>query len=144
MRAVIQRVKQGSVTVNNEVISSIGQGLVCLIGITHDDTKVDSDWLLWDNKEANKSWDKSVKDMNYEVLFVSQFTLYAVTKKGTKPDFHCAMPSELSKQFYTQFLNDAKQNYKPELIKDGCFGAMMDVGIVNDGPVTIVLDSKDK
>ncbi|GAM28841.1 hypothetical protein SAMD00019534_120170, partial [Acytostelium subglobosum LB1] len=122
---------------------------MCLIGITNDDTKADSDWLckkilsckLW--SESGKSWAKNVKEMNYEILFVSQFTLYAVMK-GTKPDFHKAMQSEQSKIFYEAFLKDAKSSYNPDMIKDGQFGAMMDVGLVNDGPVTIVLDSRDK
>ncbi|EGG25403.1 D-tyrosyl-tRNA deacylase [Cavenderia fasciculata] len=149
MRAVIQRVKQASVTVDGQVVSSIGPGLMW---ITKEDTKVDCEYLLkkifglklWPNPESDKSWDKSVKDLQYEVLFVSQFTLYATTSKGLKPDFHLAAGSEYSKAFYEEFLVDAKKIYNPERIKDGQFGAMMDVGLVNDGPVTISLDSKNK
>ncbi|KAJ3005451.1 UNVERIFIED_CONTAM: D-tyrosyl-tRNA(Tyr) deacylase [Siphonaria sp. JEL0065] len=135
MRAVIQRVKKASVTV----------------GITQDDTESDADYIakkitslkLWPNAEGLQ-WKLNVKDAGYEILSVSQFTLYAVTSKGAKPDFHYAMKSTDSFPFYVSFLERLKALHDAEKVKDGEFGAMMDVGIVNDGPVTIILDSKDK
>ncbi|KYR00967.1 D-tyrosyl-tRNA(Tyr) deacylase [Tieghemostelium lacteum] len=150
MRAIIQRVKNASVKVDGQIISNIGPGLMCLIGIGKEDTKTDSEWLckkilnlkLFPSADSTKGWDRSVKDMDYEILFVSQFTLFAYTKKGTKPDFHLASPSELSKVHYNEFLEIFKQTYNADKIKDGQFGAMMDVNLTNDGPVTISLDSK--
>jgi len=150
MRLVIQRVKSGSVTVDGKVISAIGAGLVVLVGITTSDTEEDAQTLcrkllnikLFDNEEG-KSWTKNVREKNYQVLCVSQFTLYA-TLKGTKPDFHLAMNSDRSHQFYEQFLAMVRSNYSGDKIKDGEFGAKMIVNIENDGPVTIIIDSKDK
>ncbi|OUM68052.1 hypothetical protein PIROE2DRAFT_39529, partial [Piromyces sp. E2] len=77
-------------------------------------------------------------------LIVSQFTLYAVTKKGTKPDFHLAMKTEEANEFYNKFLDKLRVAYKAEKIKDGKFGAMMNVSLVNEGPVTIIIDTKEK
>ncbi|KAI8622271.1 D-tyrosyl-tRNATyr deacylase 1 [Chytriomyces sp. MP71] len=151
MRAVIQRVKQASVTVNNRVVSEIGQGLCVLIGITHDDTPEDADYIakklttlrLFEDFNG-KPWKANVKEGGLEILSVSQFTLFAVTNKGAKPDFHLAMPSKDSRPFYEAFLEKLRELHAPEKVKDGEFGAMMDVGIVNDGPVTVFIDSKDK
>ncbi|KAN0027766.1 hypothetical protein ACTFIV_009590 [Dictyostelium citrinum] len=151
MKAIIQRVKSASVTVDGEVISEIKQGLMCLIGVGRDDNKEDVEYItrkilnlrLWKNEDGTKNWDRSVQQMDYEILFVSQFTLFAQLK-GNKQSYHLAMAPELSKQFYLDFLENAKKSYKPEKIKDGRFGAMMDVQLINDGPVTIQLDSKEK
>ncbi|KAJ1978505.1 D-tyrosyl-tRNA(Tyr) deacylase [Dimargaris xerosporica] len=148
MRAVIQRVTEASVAVNGEVISSIGKGLCVLIGITHEDEAKDIDYMvrkvlnlrLFDD-ETGKMWRKSAKDLGLEILSVSQFTLYAKAK-GNKPDFHCAMPGSASKDYYHTFLEQLRAAYDPTKIKDGEFGAMMSVNIVNDGPVTIQLDSR--
>eukprot|EP01132_Coremiostelium_polycephalum_P006690 gene6690-8276_t len=143
MRVVIQRVKNASVTVDGELVSSIGPGLMCLIGINREDEKKDQEWLLkkiigaklWPNEDKSKNWDRNVQQSGFEILFVSQFTLYGVMNKGTKPDFHLAMESARSKQFYDEFLEMARKAYNPDKIKDGKFGAMMDVQLVNDGPV---------
>ena len=147
MKAVIQRVVSGSVSVNGEIVSSIGRGIVALIGIHRDDTRADLDYIvrkiislrLWED-ESGRRWAKSAKDLDLEILCVSQFTLYHVMK-GNKPDFHLAMAGDKSKLFYEEFLTEMRKGYKNEKIKDGVFGAMMEVNIVNDGPVTLELDS---
>ncbi|XP_063297450.1 D-aminoacyl-tRNA deacylase 1 [Pelobates fuscus] len=146
MRAVIQRVTQASVTVGDEQISSIGRGICVLLGISVEDTQKDVDYMVRKilnlrifADESGKPWCKSVMDKQYEVLCVSQFTLQCILK-GNKPDFHMAMPSEHAEPFYNDFLQHMKRAYKPELIKDGKFGAYMQVNIQNDGPVTIELE----
>ncbi|KAI1289594.1 D-aminoacyl-tRNA deacylase 1 [Halotydeus destructor] len=147
MRAIIQRVQKASVTVNDEVISSIGKGLCVLVGISREDRPEDADYIvrklinmrLFDD-QSGKRWASSVKEKDYEILCVSQFTLCAVFK-GNKPDYHCAMPGEQSELFYKTFLEKLGNAYKPDLIKDGKFAAYMNVALENDGPVTIVLDS---
>ncbi|XP_022107006.1 uncharacterized protein LOC110988076 isoform X2 [Acanthaster planci] len=147
MRAIVQRVTKASVTVGDELISSIGKGLCVLVGISRDDTPKDREYIarkllnlrvFEDDKE--KKWDKSVMDKQLEMLCVSQFTLYSILK-GNKPDFHSAMAGDQSQQFYQEFLDILRKDYKPEQIKDGKFGAYMQVHIQNDGPVTIMLES---
>ncbi|KAG8444015.1 hypothetical protein GDO86_009271 [Hymenochirus boettgeri] len=146
MRAVIQRVTKASVTVGDEQISSIGRGICVLLGISVEDTQKDIDYVVRKilnlrlfGDENGKPWCKSVMDKQYEVLCVSQFTLQCVLK-GNKPDYHMAMPSEQAEPFYKEFLQQMGKVYKPELIKDGKFGAYMQVNIQNDGPVTIELE----
>jgi D-aminoacyl-tRNA deacylase len=152
MRAVIQRVLKASVTVSDEIISSISNGYCVLIGISRDDTEKDMDFIVKkilnirlfedvDENGANNKWNKSVVDRDLEILCVSQFTLQS-TLKGNKPDFHLAMSADSSKDFYFKFLQQMRSCYKPEKIKDGQFGAYMQVNIQNDGPVTIIIDSK--
>uniref|UniRef100_A0A3P9KU40 D-aminoacyl-tRNA deacylase n=1 Tax=Oryzias latipes TaxID=8090 RepID=A0A3P9KU40_ORYLA len=147
MRAVIQRVTKASVTVGEEQVSSIGRGLCVLLGISVDDTPRDAEYIVRKilnlrlfEDESGRSWSRSVMDGNLEVLCVSQFTLQCVLK-GNKPDFHCAMPAELAQPFYNSILEDMRSAYKPELVKDGKFGAFMQVHIQNDGPVTVELTS---
>ena len=147
MKAVVQRVLSGSVQVEGEVVSSIGKGMVALIGIHKDDTKVEMDYIvrklvslrMWDD-DTGRRWAKSAKDLGLEVMCVSQFTLYHVMK-GNKPDFHLAMGGEQSQQFYQQFLAEMKKAYSEEKVKDGVFGANMQVELVNDGPVTLELEA---
>jgi D-aminoacyl-tRNA deacylase len=151
MKAVIQRVCSASVTVSNEMISSIKNGLCILIGISRDDTEKDIDYIvkkilnirLFEDEAATEGskWSKNVVERDFEILCVSQFTLQS-TLKGTKPDFHLAMGADKSKDFYEKFLESLRKSYKSENIKDGKFGAYMNVNIQNDGPVTILLDSK--
>ena len=151
MKAVIQRVCSASVTVSNEIISSIKNGLCVLIGISRDDTEKDIDYIvkkiltirLFEDEAGAEGtkWSKNVTERDFEVLCVSQFTLQS-TLKGTKPDFHLAMGADQSKDFYEKFLESLKKAYKSEKVKDGKFGAYMNVNIQNDGPVTILLDSK--
>lgn len=154
MKAVIQRVLKASVTVADEIVGSIEHGLCVLVGIARDDTEKDMEYIikkiltvrLFENDETDTAsssgkWNKSVVDKNFEILCVSQFTLQS-TLKGTKPDFHYAMSSDQSKEFYEKFLANLKKMYKQDKIKDGRFGAYMQVNIQNDGPVTLLLDSK--
>jgi D-tyrosyl-tRNA(Tyr) deacylase len=150
MKAVIQRVVKASVSVSGELVSSIQNGLCVLIGIATDDSEKDVDFIirkllnirLFENPDSeNSKWNKSVVDRDFEILCVSQFTLQS-TLKGTKPDFHLAMGADSSKEFYENFLEKLKKAYKLDKIKDGRFGAYMQVSIENDGPVTILLDSR--
>ncbi|XP_069999525.1 D-aminoacyl-tRNA deacylase [Penaeus vannamei] len=150
MRAVIQRVHRAAVTVGDEMISSIGRGLCVLIGIHKNDTSADIEFMV--RKILNtrlfedgngKRWQLGVKDAGLEILCVSQFTLYCELK-GNKPDYRHAMGGEAAQQFYEEFLGQLRKQYKGDMIKDGKFGAMMQVDIQNDGPVTINIDSPSK
>ncbi|KAG1723709.1 D-Tyr tRNAtyr deacylase-like domain-containing protein [Suillus lakei] len=148
MRAIVQRVASASVSVEGNVISSISRGLMVLVGIGTDDTLADVETLT--NKilnirvfDANGTmWKSSVKDIAGEVLCVSQFTLMANTTKGNKPDFHRAMSSNASRELYATFLEKMQQLYVPDRIQDGQFGAMMNVSLTNEGPVTLTLDTR--
>ncbi|XP_026497326.1 D-aminoacyl-tRNA deacylase 1 [Vanessa tameamea] len=147
MKAIIQRVMNANVSVNGEVVSSIGQGACILIGICNNDNSKDMEYMarkilsikLFDD-ENEKKWKKSIVDKDFEILCVSQFTLYN-TWKGNKPDFHHAMPSQESKEFYDKFIQLLRNSYKPEKVKDGVFGAYMQVALQNDGPVTLEIES---
>ncbi|XP_072750876.1 D-aminoacyl-tRNA deacylase 1 isoform X2 [Anoplolepis gracilipes] len=147
MKAVIQRVSKASVSVDGEVISSIGNGLCVLIGIKKGDGVVDMEYIvrkilntkLFDG-DKGKKWGASVTDKKYEILCISQFTLYHVLK-GNKLDFHRAMPAQESESFYMNFLAELRKKYIPDLVKDGKFGAMMEVCIQNSGPVTLEIES---
>ncbi|KAI5477036.1 hypothetical protein MNV49_006912 [Pseudohyphozyma bogoriensis] len=150
MKAVIQRCKRASVTVDGQVISSIGAGLMVLVGIGLEDTAADQATIVKRllsvrlfPDETGAAWKKNVVDAGLEVLCVSQFTLMATLKKGAKPDFRGALTADLSRKMYESFLDDMRAGYQSDKIKDGRFGAMMDVELVNDGPVTILLDSKE-
>eukprot|EP00117_Sycon_ciliatum_P048181 scpid78088/ scgid34329/ D-tyrosyl-tRNA(Tyr) deacylase 1 len=146
MRGLIQRVMSASVEVDGVVVSSIERGICVLIGITQVDHRQDREWMvrkllnlrLFEDK-SGAGWCKSVSDLNLEILCVSQFTLYGVLK-GNKPDFHNALTHEKSKVFYEQFVSELRKAYKPELVKDGVFGADMQVRIQNDGPVTLMIE----
>jgi D-tyrosyl-tRNA(Tyr) deacylase len=148
MRFVIQRVLEGSVTVSNEVVGKIGKGLVVLFGLTHDDKYEDLDFAankllnirLFDDENGVR-WKYGVKELNLELLIVSQFTLYGYLK-GNKPDFHWAMEPEKAKNMYNKFL-DILEKKHPGKIQAGKFGEMMQVGLINDGPVTINWDYPD-
>uniref|UniRef100_T1GKS1 D-aminoacyl-tRNA deacylase n=1 Tax=Megaselia scalaris TaxID=36166 RepID=T1GKS1_MEGSC len=147
MKAIIQRVTSAKVTVNEELISSIQKGFCVLVGISSNDTLKDVDYLvkkllslrLFDD-ESGKRWQKNIKDQNLEILCVSQFTLYH-RLKGNKPDFHLAMQGPEAQTLYSTFLTKLGEQYSADKIKDGKFGAMMQVHIVNDGPVTLELES---
>lgn len=148
MRAVVQRVASASVEVEGRIVSEIGPGLLVLVGIHDSDTDADADYIcrkvlnmrLFPNEKTGRAWDHSVMQKNCGVLLVSQFTLYG-TLKGNKPDFHVAMPPQRAKPFYESLVEKFRKSYNPDLIKDGIFGAMMKVNLVNDGPVTLQLDS---
>ena len=149
MRALIQRVKSGSVEVDNQIISKINQGIVLLIGIEDSDDFYDIDWIckkvsqlrIFDDE--GKVMNKSLVDIDGEILIISQFTLHAMTKKGNRPSYIRAAKSDYAIKIYNQFLNyiEIRLNKKPFA---GIFGADMLVKIENDGPVTIFLDSKNK
>jgi len=148
MRLVVQKVKSASVTVDGSVVSSIGPGIMALVGIHENDTKDDLEYCakkllgckLWDNDNGGQ-WRHGVKQRNLEVLCVSQFTLYGKLTKKNQPDYKASMKAIPAKVMYEQFLDSLKSKYEDEKIQDGVFGAMMDVALVNDGPVTIVIDS---
>ncbi|RPB02482.1 hypothetical protein L873DRAFT_1673095, partial [Choiromyces venosus 120613-1] len=159
--AIIQRVLSASVTVDKEVVSSIGQGLLVLAAVAADDTPKDVEAIankllklkVWDDESGGR-WKRSILDLDYQVLLVSQFTLLATTKKGNKPDFHGACPPAVAKEIYASLLQKTRELYikerrlSPEAgstkVQDGVFGAMMEVSLVNDGPVTFEISSPMK
>ncbi|WKY09743.1 hypothetical protein Q1695_002248 [Nippostrongylus brasiliensis] len=149
MRAVIQRVAKASVTVGEEIVGSIGRGVCVFVGISKDDNDDDIEYIVRKIlnvrlfESDNKRWDKSVKDEGLEVLCVSQFTLYGFLK-GNKLDFHNSMNPQDASLFYGRFMDKLRSSYLPENIQDGRFAAMMNVAIVNDGPVTINIDSRNR
>ena len=146
MRAVVQRVKRASVSVDGEVISSIGGGLLVLLGVAKEDAEADADLLA--DKVANLrvfrddegKMNRSVKDAGGEVLAVSQFTLMGDARKGRRPSFIDACEPERANTLYRHFCTKVREQGLP--CGAGKFQAMMDVELVNDGPVTILLDSK--
>lgn len=150
MRVVLQRVSRASVTVSNATISSISRGLCVLVGIASNDTAEDVEWMVRKvlgvrvfEDEAGVKWKTSVVNVGGEVLCVSQFTLYGSMAKGNKPDFHMSKKtSEGAKEMYELYLRRMGECYDPEKIKDGAFGEMMMVEIVNEGPITLELDSR--
>ncbi|XP_058115718.1 D-aminoacyl-tRNA deacylase [Anopheles ziemanni] len=148
MKAIIQRVTAAKVTVGDELVSSIGRGLCVLVGISTDDNANDVDWLarkllnirLFEEPSTGKRWMESVVDQQLEILCVSQFTLYH-RMKGNRPDFSRAMQGADAQQLYGTLLQKLRDQYAPERIQDGRFGAMMQVHIQNDGPVTLEIES---
>jgi D-tyrosyl-tRNA(Tyr) deacylase len=149
MRAVIQRVSQASVTIENKVHSSIKQGLLVLLGVEDADDESDADWLVQKIvnmrifPDADGKMNLSVKELNGELLVVSQFTLHASTKKGNRPSFIKAARPDKAIPLYENFLKKlSAENGKG--CKAGVFGADMKVELINDGPVTIIIDSKNK
>lgn len=149
MRVVIQRVNYASVTIGKELKSSIDNGLMILLGIEESDTQEDIDWLcrkitalrIFDDE--NGIMNKSVVDINGDILIVSQFTLMASTKKGNRPSYIRAAKPEISIPLYEKFCEDlSKLLGKP--VGTGEFGAEMKVKLLNDGPVTICIDTKNK
>ena len=149
MKVVLQRVKEASVTVNNQVVAQIDQGLLILVGIVEEDTQEDINWLV--NKalncrifsDENDVMNKSVKDCNGDVIVVSQFTLHASTKKGNRPSYIKAAKPDVAIPLYESFVKTCEADLQKP-IQTGQFGADMKVALVNDGPVTIIIDSKNK
>lgn len=149
MKIVLQRVTQASVTINEQLYSSISKGMLILVGIQSDDTDDDIDWLaskivnlrIFDDE--NGVMNKSILDTNGEILAVSQFTLMARTKKGNRPSYIDAAPPAISIPLYEKFVSTlTKELHKP--VQTGQFGAEMKVELINDGPVTIIIDSKNR
>lgn len=148
MRAVIQRVRYSKVVVEGRTTGEIEKGLLVLLGVTHTDERSDIDWLIKKitnlrifNDEQGKM-NLSVKDVGGDILVVSQFTLYADSKKGNRPSYIRSAPPDFSIPMYENFVELLSLNFEGN-VATGEFGAMMEVSLLNDGPVTIILDSKE-
>jgi D-tyrosyl-tRNA(Tyr) deacylase len=145
MRAVVQRVTRGRVTVDGRVTGEIEKGLVVLLGVAKDDTKADADYLaakivalrIFDD-DAGKM-NLSVKDIGGGLLVVSQFTLYGDVRRGLRPSWSDAAPPEIAEPLYDYFVESSRKLIQP--VETGSFRAMMEVELVNDGPVTLILES---
>jgi D-tyrosyl-tRNA(Tyr) deacylase len=146
MRAVVQRVRQARVVVGEEVVGEIGRGLLVLLGVARDDTAEQVRWLadkivsLRIFADADGKMNLSVADAGGGLLVVSQFTLYGDCRKGRRPSFIEAAPPEIAVPLYEQFINAVKAQGIP--VATGRFGAMMQVELANDGPVTLILDTQ--
>lgn len=148
MRIVLQRVAHASVTVNEKVIGKIQRGFLLLVGVTHDDAMEDMEYLvrkivqmrIFEDEEGKLN--RSIQDIGGEILSVSQFTLYAETKKGNRPSFSKAAPGDVAIEMFEQFNGLLRETGIP--VETGQFGADMKVELLNDGPVTILLDSKTR
>lgn len=145
MKLVIQRVKQSNVKVDNKIVGSIEKGFMVLLGITHNDTKQNVEALC--NKmcklrvfeDENEKMNLSIKDVGGELLIISQFTLYADCSGGNRPSFVNAAKPDYAKELYEYFIECAKKEISK--VETGVFGAHMDVSLINDGPVTIILEN---
>lgn len=149
MRVVIQRVSEASVTVDKKITGKINYGMLVLVGFEESDTDEDIEWLskkiiqLRIFNDSNGVMNTSVKEMNGEILTVSQFTLHAYTKKGNRPSYIRAAKPETAIPLYEKF-NLKLSEELGKSVQTGVFGAMMDVHLINDGPVTIFIDTKNK
>ena len=149
MKAVIQRVSQSSVTINEEIVAQIQQGLLVLVGIEDADIQEDINWLtskianLRIFEDENEVMNLSLKDIDGEMIVVSQFTLHALTKKGNRPSYIKASKPEIAIPLYESFVQQMEIELGKK-IQTGQFGADMKVGLVNNGPVTIIIDTKNK
>ena len=149
MRVVIQRVKNAAVEILNKNYSSVGQGLLIFVGIENDDGENDINWLckkiiqlrIFDDKDGIMNL--SVVDVDGEIMVISQFTLHAKTKKGNRPSYIKAARPDIAIPIYKKFV-EKLGFYLEKEIKTGVFGALMHVSLVNDGPVTIIIDTKNK
>lgn len=147
MRVVIQRVKQATVTIDNQLKSEIDKGILVLLGIEDSDNETDIEWLC--NKivnlrifdDENGVMNLSLKDVNADILVVSQFTLFASTKKGNRPSYIKASKPDIAIPLYEKFCAYL-ETLTNKTVKTGTFGADMQVELINDGPVTIIIDSK--
>lgn len=149
MKIVLQRVTEASVSVDNTVIGEVAKGLLILLGVGLEDTKEDADWLIKKIigmrifSDADGKMNLSVQDINGEFLVISQFTLHASTKKGNRPSYIKAARPEVAIPLYEYFIEELKTVSQLK-VASGKFGADMQVALVNDGPVTIVVDSKGR
>mmetsp|Transcript_16561 Transcript_16561/g.23361 ORF Transcript_16561/g.23361 Transcript_16561/m.23361 type:complete len:215 (-) Transcript_16561:48-692(-) len=149
MRIVVQRVKSASVTVDGQVVSKIGPGAMALVGLHEHDTTKDLEYCckrllackLWENANGSP-WRHGLKQKEYELLCVSQFTLYGTLSKKNQPDYKRSMKNIPAQALYNEFLGMLKDNYQADKVFDGVFGAKMAVELINDGPVTIVFESE--
>lgn len=148
MKVVIQRVSEASVTINQEEISRISSGFLLLIGVSEEDTQEDADWLvkkvvqLRVFSDDSGKMNRSIQDIQGEILCVSQFTLFADYKKGNRPSFIKAAKPDIAIPLFEYFKAQISKYQIP--VKSGVFGADMKVSLLNDGPVTILMDSKTK
>lgn len=146
MRVVIQRVKFSQVTVDGEIVGKIGRGLNLLVGIASSDTETELDWMvrkclelrLFGGEEGSDRWEKSIQEIGGEILVISQFTLYGDCRKGRRPSFDRSATPHLAEDLYNHFV--AKLRESGLRVETGFFGAMMQVSIENDGPVTLLLE----
>ncbi|MBK21533.1 MAG: D-tyrosyl-tRNA(Tyr) deacylase [Flavobacteriales bacterium] len=149
MRVTIQRVSEASVRINDVVVAEIERGILVLVGIKNEDTFEDINWLtskisklrIFPDEKAPMN--KSIIDVNGDIIVVSQFTLFASTKKGNRPSFLFSGEPDFSKKMYFKFVNDLEMKTGKK-VKTGRFGADMKVSLINDGPVTINIDTKNK
>jgi D-aminoacyl-tRNA deacylase len=149
MRTVIQRVRNASVSVDSKTVSTIGPGLLVLLGVESTDTQEDIEWLagkisrlrIFADEEGAMNW--SIHEIEGEFLVVSQFTLFASTRKGNRPSFLEAAPPDLAEQRYEEFCLQL-ENESGRDVRRGVFGAHMEISLSNDGPVTIWIDSKKR
>lgn len=147
MKIVIQRVKSASVEVENKIVGQIERGLLIYLGIKNSDTEKDANYLV--NKicalrifeDDSEKMNLSVKEVLGKLLIISQFTLYAETQKGNRPSFTNAASPEIAKQLYEYFVIECENNIGKENVQTGIFRKMMKVNSINDGPVTIIIDS---
>ncbi|WP_416675850.1 D-aminoacyl-tRNA deacylase [Egbenema bharatensis] len=145
MRVVVQRVKSSQVTIEGEVVGKIGRGLNLLVGIAETDTEAELDWMvkkcldlrLFPGEEGDR-FDRSVQEINGELLVISQFTLYGDCRKGRRPSFDRAATPNFAEKYYERFVEKLRQSRLK--VETGQFGAMMQVAIENDGPVTLLLE----
>ncbi|GAB1543961.1 D-aminoacyl-tRNA deacylase [Scytonema sp. NUACC21] len=149
MRVIIQRVKSSQVSINSEIIGKIGRGLNLLVGIASTDTNTELDWMVRkclelrlfpDGEEDGARWQKSVQEIGGELLVVSQFTLYGDCRKGRRPSFDRSAAPQVAEELYDNFV--AKLRSSGLRVETGKFGAMMQVSIENDGPVTLLLETE--
>lgn len=149
MKAVVQRVTEASVTINDEVVAKIAHGVLVLLGIVDEDTQEDIEWLskkianLRIFNDINGVMNTSLLDTDGEAIVVSQFTLHASTKKGNRPSYIKASKPPVAIPLYKAFVNQFQQDLG-KIVQTGEFGADMKVRLLNDGPVTIIIDTKDK
>ena len=149
MRVVIQRVKEASVEVAGDIVAKIGAGFLILLGIETADTQEDIDWLsgkivkLRVFADENDAMNNAITDVGGEIIVVSQFTLHASIKKGNRPSFIKAARPEIAIPLYEKFVLRLETELGSK-VQTGVFGAMMDIALINDGPVTILMDSKNK
>jgi D-aminoacyl-tRNA deacylase len=148
MRVIVQRVKSSQVTINGKIVAMIGRGLNLLVGIADTDTDAEIDWMvrkclelrLFPEEEGGERWQKSVQEIGGELLVVSQFTLYGDCRKGRRPSFDRSAAPTVAKDLYNRFVD--KLRLSGLRVETGKFGAMMQVSIENEGPVTLLLEKE--
>lgn len=146
MRVIIQRVRSSQVTVNGQIVGKIGRGLNLLVGIAATDTEAELDWIarkclelrIFPGEDGSDRWQKSIIEIDGELLVISQFTLYADCRKGRRPSFDRSAAPEVAKNLYNLFVDKLRD--RGLKVETGEFGALMQVSIDNDGPVTLILE----